>query len=180
MAQNGIRIPSTDDDPRKHKGKVSFPFSLKKLVKQVKRVHESPSRPITPEQPSSSISTRTRTTVSLPESLKDASFVQSPSSPKTPTRSRRGHGHSHGHSRTRSRHLISPRLFLLKNEQIGFGASMQEKMEPLLPVVEAIYSDQQLHRPSLTSRLSSKRKREDEGGAGLESPRPASRLRVEL
>lgn len=171
MAQSGIPIPSTDndDDPRRHKRKLSFSFPLKKLAK---KVHESPSPPITPEEPPSSISARIRKTISLPEGLKGTSFVQSPSSPKTPTRRR--HCYS---SRTRSRHSISPRLFRLKNEQFAFGASMQEKMEPLLPAVEAIYSDLQIYGPSLTSGVSSKRKREDEGDGGLESP-PVSRLRV--
>ena len=169
MAQSGIPIPSTDkEDPWKPRRKLSFPFSLKKLVKQV---HESPSPPITPEQPPSSISARIRNTISLPESLKGTSFVKTPSSPKTPT--------GRGHSRMYSKHSISPRLFLLKNEQFAFGVSVQENMEPLLPVVEAIYSDLQTNRPSLKSRLSSKRKREDEGDAGMES-RPASRVRVEL
>lgn len=175
MAQSGIPIPSTDNDdnPRRHKRKLSFAFPLKKLAK---KVHESPSPPITPEQPPSSISARIRKTISLPEGLKGTSFVQGPSSPKTPTRRR--HCYSYSHSRTRSRHSISPRLFRLKNEQFAFGASMQEKMEPLLPVVEAIYSDLQIHGPSLTSGVSSKRKREDEGGGGLES-QPVSRLRVD-
>jgi hypothetical protein len=182
-AQSGSRIPNAsteDDDPRKHKRKLSLPFSLKKLVKQVKemeRVHESP---ITPEQPPSSLSARIGETVCLPESRKGKSIVQGPSSPQTPTRRCHGHSQSHGHSRTRSRHSSSPRLFLLRNEQNSFGASMQGKMEPLLPVVEAIYSDPQLDldRTSLTSRLCNKRKREDERDVGLES-RAGSRLRVE-
>ena len=173
MAQSGIPIPSIDDgNPQKYKRKLSFPFSLKKFAK---RVHASSGLPITLEQPASSISPRIRKTVSLSESRKGTSFVHSPSSPKTPTRSR----HYHGHSRTRSKHSISPRLFLLKNEQLDFGASMQEKMEPLLPVVEAIYSDLQAHRPPLMSRLSSKRKRDDEGDIATEL-RPASRARVSL
>jgi len=173
MAQSGIPIPSMDNGgPRGHKRKLSFPFSLKKLAK---KVHESPDRLVTPEQPPSSVRARIRKTVSLPESLKGTSFVHSPSSAKTPTRRR----HCHNHSRTRSRHSISPRLFLLKNEQFAFGASTQEKMLPLLPVVEAIYSDLQTRRPSLTSGVSYKRKREDEVDKVSES-RPASKVRVEL
>ena len=156
------------DDPWKPRRKLLFPFSLKKLAK---KVHESPSPPRTPEQPPSSISARIRKTVSLPESVKGTSFAKSPSAPKTPTGRR--------HSRMYSKHSISPRLFLLKNEQFSFGVSVQEKIEPLLPVVEAIYSDLQTNRPPLKSGLSSKRKREDEGDAGMES-RPASRVRVGL
>ena len=166
MAQSGIPIPSISidkGDPRKPRRKLSFPFSLKKPVK---KVDELPGPPITPEQPPSSISARIRKTVSL----KGTSFVPSPSSPKTPT--------GRGHSRTWSKHSISPRLFRLKNEQFAFGVPTQEKMEPLLPVIEAIYSDVQTNRTSLMSGLSSKRKREDEGDAGVES-RPASRVRVE-
>jgi hypothetical protein len=52
-------------------------------------------------------------------------------------------------------------------------------MEPLLPVVEAVRFDLQAHVPPLLSRLSSKRKREDEGDKVLEL-RPASRVCVEL
>ena len=135
MAQSRIPVPSVDgSNPGKHKGKLSFPFSLKKLTK---RVYESPGPPLTPEQPSSSTSPRVRKTINLPENVKGTSFVHSPSTPKTPTRRR----HYHSHTKTRSNHSISPRLFLLKNEQFDFGPSMQGKMEPLLPVVEAIYSD---------------------------------------
>ena len=166
IAQSGIPIPSTSidkDGPWKPRRKLSFPFSLKKPVK---KVDESPSPPITPEQPPSSISARIRKTVNV----KGTSFVPSPSSPKTPT--------GRGHPRMCSKHSISPRLFRLKNEQFSFGVSVQENMEPLLPVVEVIYSDLQENRTSPMSGLSSKRKREDGRDAGIES-RPVSRVRVE-
>jgi hypothetical protein len=171
MAQSGIPIASINDgDPKKHKRKLSFPFSLRKLAK---KVHESPHPPITPEQPSSSISPRIRKALSLPtENLNDTSFVHSRSSPKAPTRRR----HYHSHSRTQSKHSISPNLFLQKNVQFTFGTSMQQKMQPILPVLEAVDSELQAPRPPLMSRVSSKRKREDEGDAG----RPVSRVRVEL
>ena len=173
MAQSGIPIPLIGNgDPRNLKRKLSFPFPLKRLAK---KVQESPGPPITPEQPSPSISPRIRSTVGLPENLKGTSFVHSPSSPKTPTRRR----HYHSHSRTRSKHSVPPKLFLLKNEPFAFGTSMQEKMEPLLPVVEAIYSDLDAHRPPLMSRPSSKRKRDDEGDTALKS-RPSLRVRVDV
>lgn len=173
MKQSGIPIPSIDNgDPRKAKRKLSFPFSLKR---RAKKVNESPSPPTTAEQRSPSISPRIRKTVSLPETPKGTSFIHGPSSPKTPTRRR----HYHGHSRTQSKHSIPRRLFLLKNEQFDFGTSMQERTEPLLPVVGAPYSDLEAHRPPLVSRLSSKRKRDDERDTELES-RPCSRVRVDL
>ena len=173
MTQSGTPIPSIDDgDQRKHKRKLLFPFSLKRLAKQV---YESPSPRNTPKQPSSPISPRIRKAISPPDNFNGTSFVHSPSSPETPTRRR----HHCGRSRMQSRRSMSPRLFLQKNEQFDFGASMQEKMEPLLPVVEAIYPGLQTHRPPLTSRFSSKRKREDEEDSVLES-RPASRVCVEL
>lgn len=172
MAQSGVPIPSIDNgDPRKPKRKLSFPFSLRRLAK---KLHGSPGPNISPERRSPSISPRIRKSVGLPEDLEGTSFIHGPSSPKTPTRRR----HYHGHSRTRSKHSIPRRLFLLKNEQFAFGTSMQEKMEPLLPAIGAIYSDVKAHRPPLMSRPSNKRKRDDEEDTALES-RPSSRVRVD-
>jgi hypothetical protein len=51
-------------------------------------------------------------------------------------------------------------------------------MEPLLPVVGTIYSDPQLDRSSLISRLCSNRKREDERDVGPEL-RPAPTFRID-